>query len=98
MKRNGGVAVVSVDAAIGDLLQDRVTFDDVQSKPFAGGKNAENDVVCMNDGSQRPSLVVGRANETSGFSRKLTQFFKLGHCVLQRNKLRLESHDSLTEN
>lgn len=58
MKRDGGVAVGQLGAAIGDLFQDRVAFDDVQSKAFAGGKNAENDIMGMKDGFQRQNLVL----------------------------------------
>jgi hypothetical protein len=79
IKRDGGVAVVELSAAIGDLLQDRVAFNDVQSETFACWKNAENDVVRVNDGFQRPNLVVRRANEMSGMGCELVQFFKLGH-------------------
>src|SRR3569832_81728 len=85
MKGDGGVAIVKTGAAAGDLLQDRVAFDDVQSKAFAGGENAQHDIVGMNDGPQRQHFVIGRANEMSGLGRELTQFFKLSHRLLQRN-------------
>ena len=87
MKRDGGVAVGQLGAAIGDLFQDRVAFDDVQSNAFAGGKNAENDIMGMKDGFQRQNLVLRRTNEMSGLGCELTQFFQLSHRVLQRNKL-----------
>src|SRR3569832_291474 len=57
MKGDGGVAIVKTDAAAGDLLQDRVAFDDVQSKAFAGGENAPHAIVGMNAGAQRHDLV-----------------------------------------
>ena len=88
MKRNRGMAVIDVGAAMGDLLQDRIALDDVQSNTFAGGKNPQNDIVGLDDGSQRQNLVVRRANEISGFGCELTQFFELSHRLLQRNKLR----------
>ena len=88
MKRNGGVAVVYVGAVVDDLLKDDVTFYDVKSKPLGGWKYSQNYIVKLNDGSQGPHRVVGRANEISGLGSELMQFFKLSHWVLQRNKLR----------
>ena len=85
VKRNGGVAIVDMGAAIGNFPKDRIAFDDVQSNAIGGRKNAQNDVVCMDDGFQCPNFIAGRANEIAGLGRELTQFFKLGHCVLQRN-------------
>ena len=85
MNRDGGVAVVHVDAVSGDALEDGVTLDDVKSKPLGSRKYAENDIVSLNDGSQRPCFIVGRPYELAGLGRELTQFFKLGHFLLQRN-------------
>jgi len=59
----------------------------VQSKAFAGGIYAENDIMGMKDGFQRQNLVIRRANEMPGLGCELTQFFELSHRVLQRNKL-----------
>jgi hypothetical protein len=72
VERNGGVAIVNLGAVIGDLLKDRVAFDDVQSESIGSRKNTQNDIVCLNDGLQRPNFVVGRANEMAGLGCEFT--------------------------
>ena len=85
MKRDSGVTIVPVRTTIGNFLQDRISLDDVQSKPVRSGINAQNDIVRPNDGFQRPHLVMGSANEMARLGCEFTQFFKLGHRLLQRN-------------
>jgi hypothetical protein len=85
VERDGGVTVVNMGAVVGDLLKDRITFDDVQPNAVSGRKNAENHVMCMDDGFQRQDFDAGRINEIAGLGRELMQFFELGHCLLQRN-------------
>ncbi len=85
VNRDGGVAIVDLGAAVGNLPKDRIALDDVQSNAIGGRKNAQNDVVGMDDGFQCPNFITGRSDEIAGLGRELTQFFELGHCVLQRN-------------
>jgi hypothetical protein len=77
--RNGGVAVIDVGALTSDFPEYRVSFDDVERKPFGSRKNGENHVVCLNNSLQSPGLIVGRADEITGLGGELPQLFEFSH-------------------
>jgi hypothetical protein len=76
---NSGVAVIAIGALTGDFSEDRVSFDDMERKPFGSRENSQNDVVRLNDSLQSPGLIMGRADEIAGLGGELPQLFEFGH-------------------